>query len=150
MGLKRVSVGCIFAELLTGEVLFQGENEKDLCKLLLEKLGHPSKYWPSYNQDQFKTNRANAFEGILDMYRESTSCIEKYIKRQDFPESGMDLLKKMLTYDPKMRPSASEALTHDFFRTDPVMASREELSSYVRSHVMECHDLTYREEKKKT
>lgn len=143
------SIGCIFAELLTGEVLFQGENERELCKLFSEKLGHPAKYWANYNGDPNKTNRVNAFESILDLYRDSTCCIEKYIKRSDLPEAGMDLLKKLLAYDPKTRPRASEALNHEFFRTGAATSSKEELSSFIQSHVSECHDLTYREEKRK-
>lgn len=36
------SIGCTFAELLTGKILFQGENYIKQIKLIIDKLGKPS------------------------------------------------------------------------------------------------------------
>jgi cell division cycle 2-like protein len=43
--------------------------------------------------------------------------------RTSFPyltENGLDLLSKLLAYDPKSRITATEALSHPFFKESPV------------------------------
>ena len=37
-------------------------------------------------------------------------------------EEGTDLMDRLLTIDPRRRMSASEALEHDYFWTDPLPA----------------------------
>lgn len=41
------SVGCVFAELLLGKVLFPGDKEEKQCQLIFEKCGIPDDTnWP--------------------------------------------------------------------------------------------------------
>ena len=101
------SVGCIFAELLLKEPLFQAKGEIELISMIFKLLGPPTNQtWPEY----------------------STLPLAKTISlpaphppqlRQKFryiTDAGLDLLSQLLTYDPERRITAEEALKHPYFR----------------------------------
>ncbi|KAF7132271.1 hypothetical protein RHSIM_Rhsim09G0052300 [Rhododendron simsii] len=101
------SIGCIFAELLTGKPLFPGENHVHHLDLITDLLGTPS----PESIAKIKNERA----------RMSLSSMGK--KRpipfpQKFPNvdpQALVLLKRMLAFDPEDRPSAEEALADPYF-----------------------------------
>jgi serine/threonine protein kinase len=86
------SVGCIFAELVRGLPLFNGEQELDIVTKIFQLLGTPKGIsgFPIYSPRVFSEEFGN------------------------FDTSGIDLLSKMLCYDPMMRISARQALEHQF------------------------------------
>ncbi|TCD66381.1 hypothetical protein EIP91_001430 [Steccherinum ochraceum] len=105
------SVGCIFAELLLKEPLFQAKGEIDLLSMIFKLLGPPtSSTWPDYTQ--------------LPLAK-SISLPASYGSqlRQKFPyitAAGVDLLSQFLTYDPEMRITAEEAMKHPYFSESPL------------------------------
>lgn len=119
------SCGCIFAELFNRKPLFPGQNETDQLSRIFGTLGTPSEEeWPEESpvlRSNFAVSRPRSFLEIL-------------------PEIGSDakdLLEKMLTFDPRKRITASQALAHPYFSeygpdpmTSPTLStSRSELSS---------------------
>lgn len=102
------SVGCIFAELLLKEPLFQAKGEIELLSMIFKLLGPPtSQSWPGYSS--------------LPLAKTITlPSPQPHQFRQKFQyimtAAGVDLLMAMLTYDPEMRISAEEALQHPYFR----------------------------------
>eukprot|EP00761_Pharyngomonas_kirbyi_P005574 gb/GECH01005579.1/.p1 GENE.gb/GECH01005579.1/~~gb/GECH01005579.1/.p1 ORF type:complete len:296 (+),score=66.61 gb/GECH01005579.1/:1-888(+) len=104
------SVGCIFAEMVSGRPLFPGKSESDELLRIFKIMGTPSSDdWPEMHnlpharmlQDRnFQVN----YPGI-DL-RQLFSNLE---------EDGLELLHKMLKYNPKERLTAKEALQHPFF-----------------------------------
>lgn len=101
------SVGCIFAEMLSGEILFQGYSEDKQLKKIFSLLGTPDvKKVPFYGTlTGFK-------DGDFEVYPKGdlkTVC-------PNLDANGLDLLEKMLEYDPEKRISASDALDHPFFK----------------------------------
>lgn len=103
------SIGCIFAEMALGQPLFAGKDEKEQLIRIYKVLGTPTqetwpnlKELPKYNiltsNPEFSMNYqrvpfSKTFEGKLDI-----ACV--------------DLLEKMLCYNPEKRITASEALKH--------------------------------------
>ncbi|KAH9968794.1 Pkinase-domain-containing protein [Russula dissimulans] len=105
------SVGCIFAELLLKEPLFQAKAEIELISMIFKLLGPPTnESWPEYSS--------------LPLAKTITPpSPQPHQFRQRFPfltVAGIDLLSSLLTYDPERRISAEEALQHPYFSEAPV------------------------------
>ncbi|EEQ34243.1 mitogen-activated protein kinase HOG1 [Microsporum canis CBS 113480] len=94
------SAGCIFAEMLTGRPLFPGKDHVNQFSIITELLGTPP-------DEVIKTiGSANSLPK-----RERQPLSEKF---KDADPLAVDLLEKMLVFDPRARTSASEALTHEY------------------------------------
>lgn len=101
------SVGCIFAEMANGRPLVAGTSESDQLDRIFRLLGTPtlSDYpgladLPEYSVD-------------LPRYAPPRGGIGGLVPALD--PTGIDLLSKMLQYDPAKRITAAEALEHPFF-----------------------------------
>ncbi|KAI1797776.1 Pkinase-domain-containing protein [Ganoderma leucocontextum] len=105
------SVGCIFAELLLNEPLFQARGEIEMISMIFKLLGPPtSQSWPDYH--------TMPLAKTITLPSPHPSQL-----RQKFPyvtAAGLDLLSQLLAYDPEMRVSAEEALTHPYFTESPL------------------------------
>ncbi|KAJ8371333.1 hypothetical protein SKAU_G00113610 [Synaphobranchus kaupii] len=117
-GVDLWAVGCIFGELLNNSPLFPGENDIEQLCCVLRVLGTPNQQvWPEitelpdYNKITFKENPPIPLEEIVP----------------DTSAQAVDLLKKFLVYPSKQRISASQALLHPYFFTDPLPAHHSEL-----------------------
>eukprot|EP01112_Ceratiomyxa_fruticulosa_P001028 TRINITY_DN10_c0_g1_i1.p1 TRINITY_DN10_c0_g1~~TRINITY_DN10_c0_g1_i1.p1 ORF type:complete len:302 (+),score=58.38 TRINITY_DN10_c0_g1_i1:211-1116(+) len=99
------SVGCIFAELLTRDPLFPGDSEIDQLYRIFRALGTPDENsWPGVSefpdyQTSFPAWRGEPLNQIIE-------CNDPL---------ALDLLSKMLTYEPGMRITAKQALEHAYF-----------------------------------
>ncbi|PVV00734.1 hypothetical protein BB560_004872 [Smittium megazygosporum] len=104
------SVGCIFAELIDKEPLFPGTSEISQISKIFSLLGTPDKNtWPEF--DLLPSSQLFSFK------KQSHSKLrEKFL---NLTQNGIDLLSKMLDFNPKTRISASEALNHPYFRESP-------------------------------
>jgi cell division cycle 2-like protein len=105
------SVGCIFAELILKEPLFQAKGEIELLGMIFKLLGPPTSIsWPSYS--------SLPLSKTLVMPSPQPPQF-----RQKFPymtAAGLDLLMNLLTYDPEKRISAEDALQHPYFMRVPL------------------------------
>ncbi|XP_030828515.1 cyclin-dependent kinase 20-like [Strongylocentrotus purpuratus] len=118
------AVGCIFGELLNNSPIFPGENDIEQLCCVLRILGTPTeKTWPGmkdlpdYNKITFPENPPIPLEQIVP----------------DASPEALDLLKKFLVYPSRQRISASEALLHPYFFTEPLPAHHSELPIPQRS-----------------
>jgi len=122
------SAGCIFAELLQRKPILPGKNEFEQIDLIFRLLGTPDEStWP-------KCSRLQYYEMILNQNQN-----RKYPSRIDDKFAGLepmakDLLCKLLAMDPDKRISADDALDHEYFWSDPLPATPEELPKYPPSH----------------
>lgn len=100
------STGCIFAEMLDSKPLFPGKNHVHQLSIITELLGTPP--------DDF----------IQTIASEKTSrFVQSLPKREKVPFStkfpnadplSLDLLEKMLVFDPRRRISAAAGLAHEY------------------------------------
>ncbi|CAH9122246.1 unnamed protein product [Cuscuta epithymum] len=102
------SIGCIFAELLTGKPLFPGKNVVHQLDLMTDMLGTPSPEAIA----RIRNEKARRYLSSMRRKRPIPFC-------QKFPNAdplALRLLEKMLAFDPKDRPNAEEALADPYFR----------------------------------
>ncbi|KAK7822757.1 cell division control protein 2 like protein a [Quercus suber] len=100
------SVGCIFAEMVNQRPLFPGDSEIDELFKIFRVLGTPNDdTWPGVTS--------------LPDYK---SAFPKWPPKDlaavvpSLDSAGIDLLTKMLCYDPSRRITARSALEHEYFK----------------------------------
>ncbi|KAI9366223.1 serine/threonine-protein kinase pef1 [Pilaira anomala] len=99
------SAGCIMAEMYTGRPLFPGTNNEDQLQKIFRLLGTPNEQtWPNITQfPEYKQPQViYPIQHISQILTNIDSC-------------GLDLLGRMLQYQPQMRLSAKDALNHAYF-----------------------------------
>ncbi|PSS01462.1 Mitogen-activated protein kinase [Actinidia chinensis var. chinensis] len=102
------SIGCIFAELLTGKPLFPGKNVVHQLDLMTDLLGIPS----PESIARIRNEKARRYLSSMRQKRPIPLS-------QKFPNAdpnALRLLERMLAFDPKDRPSAEEALADPYFK----------------------------------
>lgn len=100
------SVGCILAELLGSKPFFKGRDYVDQLNQILHYLGTPSESTLS----RIGSPRAQE-------YVRNLPYMQKISFQQLFPRANvdaLDLLDKMLAFDPSQRISVEEALEHRY------------------------------------
>lgn len=102
------SIGCIFAEVLTGKPLFPGKSVVHQLELITDLLGTPS----ADTISGVRNDKARKY--LLDMRKKQpVPFSHKFINVDPL---ALRLLQKMLAFDPKDRPTAEGALADPYFK----------------------------------
>ncbi|CAN6483756.1 unnamed protein product [Victoria cruziana] len=107
------SVGCIFMELMNRQPLFPGRDHVHQLRLLMELIGTPTD-----NDLGFVSENARRY--IQQLPRHARQSFT-----QKFPHVhplAIDLVERMLTFDPRQRITVEDALAH------PYLASLHDIS----------------------
>ncbi|KAL5662723.1 hypothetical protein ACJX0J_029848, partial [Zea mays] len=102
------SIGCIFAEILTGKPLFPGKNVVHQLDLMTDLLGTPS----TDTISQIRNEKARRY--LSSMRRKQPIPFSEKFPNAD--HSALKLLQRLLAFDPKDRPTAEEALADPYFK----------------------------------
>ena len=102
------SIGCIFAEMSNGKPLFPGTSDEDQLLKIFSVLGTPNPtIWPQiqelplWKQRTFQTFEAKQWSSVVP----------------NLDSAGIDLLSKMLMFDPNKRLTAQDAMQHTYFNS---------------------------------
>jgi serine/threonine protein kinase len=101
------SIGCIFAEILSGKPLFPGRNVVHQLELITDLLGTPS-------PEEVAKVRNEKARRFLSQMRPKTA--QPFASR--FPRAApgaVKLLERLLAFDPTQRPTADDALLDPYF-----------------------------------
>ena len=118
------ALGVVMAELYTRTPLFPGINERDQLLKICSVLGKPTpESWLEGSQSRYLA--------------EIPDCSPVNLKNKilNASDNAIDLISKMLSLDPKKRPTADECLHHPFF-SDFVISVRtqDNCNNKIRAH----------------
>ncbi|KAL3503056.1 hypothetical protein ACH5RR_037505 [Cinchona calisaya] len=102
------SIGCIFAEVLTGKPLFPGKSVVHQLELITDLLGTPS----ADTISGVRNEKARKY--LTDMRRKKPVPFTEKFSNVD--PLALRLLQRLLAFDPKDRPTAEEALADPYFK----------------------------------
>jgi mitogen-activated protein kinase 1/3 len=103
------SIGCIFAEMILKRVLFPGQHNIKQLDKIIEVLGFPDEKELGFISDEITLNY------IKNLPKPPPSSLIAEISQKASPEA-VDLLMKMLRFDPENRITVKEAIKHPYFK----------------------------------
>ncbi|XP_037703684.1 mitogen-activated protein kinase 12 isoform X8 [Choloepus didactylus] len=103
------SVGCIMAEMITGQTLFKGSDHLDQLKEIVKVTGTPS---PDFVQRLQSADAKNYMKGLPELEKKDFASI-----LTNASPLAVNLLEKMLVLDAEQRVTAAEALAHPYFES---------------------------------
>ena len=112
------SLGCIFGEMLGGKPVFQGSSTLNQLEKICEVVGRPN---PEEVESMRSPFARTMLENIhLAAEKPPTKWGDMYSKAS---EEAIDLLRKLMQWDPSNRLSSAEGMSHpyckQFIATDP-------------------------------
>lgn len=102
------SLGCIFAELILRKPLFPGKSTLNQLSVINEKIGSPT------DHDLRNITNVKARKYMKSLPQRPMVNWNELLRGAS--NSEIDLIKRMLTWDPTRRITAEEAIEHPFFK----------------------------------
>lgn len=102
------SIGCIFAELVLRKPLFPGKSTLNQLSVINEKIGSPT------DHDLRAITNVKARKYMRSLPQRPMVNWSELLRGATAEE--VDLIKKMLTWDPTRRITAEEAIEHPYFK----------------------------------
>jgi len=133
------SVGCVFLEMLTNKSFFSGETVEQQIDIIQDICG-------SVTEHNFPGVSGLEYYPRLIGQRNlphKTSRLAQMLS--GFETELVSLIEGLLTYDPRRRLTASQALAHPFFSSQPLPYSPSEMPSYKSTHVFDIINREQRE-----
>ncbi|OMP00212.1 hypothetical protein COLO4_12812 [Corchorus olitorius] len=129
------SLGCIMAELLSKEPLFNGKTEFDQLDKIFRILGTPNEtIWPGFSK--LPGVKVNFVKHQYNMLRKKFPATS-FTGTPVLSDAGFDLLNKLLTYDPEKRITAEAALNHEWFREVPLPKTKAFMPTFPAQHAQD-------------
>ncbi|CAM9773364.1 unnamed protein product, partial [Phaeothamnion confervicola] len=104
LGVDMWSVGCIFGELLSGKPLFRAGSYVLMLHGIQALVGSPR------SEDLGFVGNAKSLRFLAGLPRCEPANFAAVFPTA--PPAALDLLRRMLTFDPRARVTAAEALAH--------------------------------------
>ncbi|KAM5163133.1 serine/threonine-protein kinase ICK [Mantella aurantiaca] len=124
------AVGCIMAEVYTLRPLFPGSSEIDTIFKICQVLGTPKKTdWPE------------GYQLATSMNFRWPQCVPNNLKTliPNASSDGIQIMRDMLQWDPKKRPTASKALRHPYFQVGQALGTPQRIQELTKQDTQEKH-----------
>lgn len=103
------SIGCTLCEIITGKVLFPGENYIEQVNLIMEKRGTPDEQ----TMEMISNDNARKYiQGLPPMQKMSINDLVPFGNPQ-----AQDLIDRMLDLNPKTRITIDDAIKHPYLES---------------------------------
>ncbi len=151
-------VGCIMAELLTGRPIFPGRNEMEQASMIFKVCGTPNdKSWPDHtNLVDWKNmipSSTTTYVNVLDAHLRTMAKVRvsRTNERWDdyMTREAIQIIKRLLTLDPRRRCTAAAALSAGWFVTKPVCPERASDLPPLNTNGASFHEWKTRKERKR-
>jgi cyclin-dependent kinase len=106
------SAGCIFAEMLLGHPLFSGKNESEQCEQIFHLIGTPDEDTFNWLKESPEWNTGINGDGFTKVTRKNFLTTFNQVDDQ----LAIDILDKILVFDPEQRICTDDLLKHPFFQ----------------------------------
>ncbi|KAI4375175.1 hypothetical protein MLD38_013079 [Melastoma candidum] len=108
IGIDLWSAGCLLAEMFAGHPIMPGRTEVEQLHRIFKLCGTPQDdYWKKVKLPTTFRPKQTYKPSIIECFKE-------------FPDTSVGLLSTLLALDPAYRGTASIALQHEFFSTEPL------------------------------
>ena len=107
------SVGCILYELLVGTPLLPGKSTKDMMKMMFSVTGFPDRKEYNEVKNECRIQQID-YDDLLQEKIKKKKNITQMLAGHTNDEVAIDLLLKLLVFNPKKRLTAEEALEHSY------------------------------------
>ena len=107
------SVGCILYELLVGTPLLPGKSTKEMMKMMFGVTGFPDRKEYNEVKNECKIQHID-YDDLLQEKIKKKKNILQMVSGSTHDEVAIDLLLKLLVFNPKKRLTAEEALEHPY------------------------------------
>ena len=120
LGVDIWSAGCIIAEMLGGEAIFNGKNECEQLHKMFTLLGRPTaEDYPNMAKFPEMKKFQNEAQCMMDESIGRVPKLEEWVTthrvRERGGEEAVELLRGMLQYNPRTRWTATKCLEHAYF-----------------------------------
>ncbi|KAI0766248.1 kinase-like domain-containing protein [Irpex lacteus] len=118
-------IGCVLGEMFARKPILPGSSDLDQLEKIWQLCGTPTQItWPNFDT-------LPGCEGVKRFALHPRRVKQTY---DMIGAETCDLLDKLLTCNPRERITATQALDHDYFWTDPLPADPRTLPVYEASH----------------
>ncbi|KAF8434800.1 kinase-like domain-containing protein [Boletus edulis BED1] len=120
-------IGCVLGEMFMRRPILPGTSDIDQLEKIWQLCGTPNQHtWPNFDA-------LPGCEGVKRFQNYPKKLRSMFVSICIVPET-CDLLDKLLMCNPRDRITATQALDHDYFWTDPLPADPKTLPVYESSH----------------
>ncbi|XP_057683767.1 mitogen-activated protein kinase 15 [Corythoichthys intestinalis] len=106
-GVDMWSLGCILGEMLLGKALFPGSSTMNQIEKIMSAIPHPC-------QDDVRAVKSEVGSSVIQRMLLRPQLLVEDLLKSSAPPDAVDLMKRLLVFNPDKRLTAEKALQHPY------------------------------------